>query len=231
MSQETREKMYDVWLEASRNFLSSWSSIFAGGMQQANPFFQHEQQKAPGSLGKDPLKSFSDTLTSMFPAILMFQGTGGPGTTLQKDYFELMQGSVDLWKEWADLCVDFSRMWFRTNTSILEKLSSAASKVTDTTTPAELTRQSYTLWTQEAEREMDRLLHDEDFSKKLGSFLSKALDTRKKADQIMEKFYTMMNIPTRSEIERVYKELHDLKKQIGRQTTKAKDEKSKSVNE
>jgi hypothetical protein len=225
MPPESKEKKYDVWLEASKNFLSSWSSIFAGSMQQANPFFQ--TQKSPDNPGRDPLQTLSETLTSMFPAILMFQGTGGPGVTLQKDYFELMQSSVDLWKEWADLCVDFSRMWFKTNAAILEKLPSLKSKTTGNATPEEFTRQTYNLWVEEAAREMDRLLHDENFSKKLGSFLSKALDTRKKADLIMEKFYAMMNIPTRSEIDRVYKELHDLKRKVGRRSTDVENEESK----
>ena len=52
------------------------------------------------------------------------------------------------------------------------------------------------------------------FASKLASVLSKLLDVRKKSDEFMESYYQLMNIPTKSEMNRIYREMYLMKKKL-----------------
>ena len=208
------EKMYNAWLEATKKFLSPWSS----GMG-TSPFQTPMQMP---DFGNDWSKAMEKMMFS-FPSSMMFQGTAGPGVTLQKDYWDLMNESIDLYKEWVDLSMSFSKVWLQTSASVFEKFSALASKTTSMK-PEELTKQTYNLWVEQSEGKMDQLLRDPEFSKKLSGLLSKYLDVKKKSDSITEKYLKMMNMPTRSEIDNIYKELHNISVKLS-DLSSAKEEK------
>jgi len=219
------EKMYNAWLEATKKFLSPWSSVMVSGTS-SNPFqtpFSSATQMP--DFGKEWSKTM-EKLMSSFPASMMFQGTSGPAATLQKDYWELMNDSLDMYKEWVDLSMAFSKVWLQTSASVFEKFSSAAMKA-PSLKPEELVKQTYNLWVEEAESNMDHLLRDPNFSQKLAGLLSKYLDVKKKSDSITEKYLNVMNIPTRTEIDNIYKELHNISRKLSdlSESTSAKDKK------
>jgi len=223
---ESYEKMYNAWLEATKKFLSPWSSVMGSG-PSSNPFqtpFSSPMQMP--DFGKEWSKTMEKMMFS-FPASMMLQGTAGPAAMLQKDYWDLMNDSIDLYKESADLSTAFSKVWLQTSASVFEKFATIATKVTSLN-PEELTKQTYNLWVEEAESKMDQLLRDSVFSQKLAGLLSKYLDVKKKSDLITEKYLKLMNIPTRTEIDNIYKELHNISRKLSdlsASTSSAKDKK------
>ena len=69
---------------------------------------------------------------------------------------------------------------------------------------------------EELERRFEILLRDEEFTSRLGSFVSSYLQVKRRSDAIMESYCSMMNLPTKSEINGMYKKLHDLEKKVDR---------------
>jgi len=107
--------------------------------------------------------------------------------------------------------VDLSKAWVEGTTSASTKLSS-----TKFETPEAYRRQAYDLFIKELESKFDALLRDEKFASRLGNLLSSFLEVKQRSDRLVEGYQRLFNIPTRTEIDRVYKELHELKRTVRR---------------
>ena len=210
MEPEAYEKFYKAWLESTKKFLSPWSLM----KETPSPsFFTPSSHSATDA--QDWTKDWSKLMEGMlsFPYSMAIQGIGGTPVSLQKDYWDLLNGGLDLYKEWVDVSLDFSKTWLEASSSVFAKLNATVSKA-QTTSPDDYMKQIYNVWVEELEGKMDRLLHDPGFASKLASLLSKYLDVKKKSDSMVEKYYTVMNVPTKSEIDNIYKEIHELKKKL-----------------
>ncbi len=210
MEPEAYEKFYKAWLESTKKFLSPWSLM----KETPSPsFFTPSSHSATDA--QDWTKDWSKLMEGMlsFPYSMAIQGIGGTPVSLQKDYWDLLNGGLDLYKEWVDVSLDFSKTWLEASSSVFAKLNATVSKA-QTTSPDDYMKQIYNVWVEELEGKMDRLLRDPGFASKLASLLSKYLDVKKKSDSMVEKYYTVMNVPTKSEIDNIYKEIHELKKKL-----------------
>ncbi|HVB11842.1 MAG TPA: poly(R)-hydroxyalkanoic acid synthase subunit PhaE [Nitrososphaerales archaeon] len=205
------EKFYKAWLENTKKFLSPWSLIKG----ETSPPFSTPSSSATDA--PDWTKDWSKLMEGMlsFPYTMMIQGIGGTPMSSQKDYGDLLNGSLDLYKEWVDVSLDFSKTWLEASSSVFAKLNAMTAKA-QATSPDDYMKQIYNVWVEELEGKMDHLLHDPGFSSKLASLLSKYLDVKEKSDSMAEKYYRSMNIPTRSEIDSIYKEIHELKKKLSK---------------
>jgi len=202
MTQETYERLYNEMIESSRKFMTAWQQQVAGSAQGTSA--ANKPVELQLGFFKEAQSLFERLM--WYPPFSMIEGTMTPQVNQYKAYLELVGLYMQLYQEWMGVYIDFSRVLSttiaNTNTKLLE--------IAPTTQPAEL----YARWIQEMGDGIDTLLRDQAFAAKLGSVLSRMLDVRKKSDEFMENFYSMMNLPTRTEMRRVYKELHSMKKKI-----------------
>jgi len=203
MEPEFYEKYYKPWFETTRKFLSPWSEAAASGSRSEGP-------AGIADWGKEWTKFFDKMLA--FPPFMMFQGTAGPVSGMNKDYWQMLGNYIDLYQEWVDIHLSFSKAWLEATRVVSEKMMSAK-QIGDS--PDNFVKEGYNVWVREVESRLDSLLKDPNFSNKLAGLLSKFLDIKKKSDSMMESYMRTLNLPTRSEMDMISKELYLLKKKIG----------------
>jgi len=154
------------------------------------------------------LQKMSKNMLGLPPASLMEIGVG-PSVEAYKDYLDLMSSQIELYRHSADIWMKFSGVWVEGTQAAMSRMASEAAK--SDIDPRKL---AYNLWVQELEKRFDILLRDEEFTTNLGSFVSSYLQVKSRSDSIMERYCSRMNIPTKSEINGIYKKLHDLQKKV-----------------
>lgn len=199
MSEDPYQKFYKTWLEATKGYMGPWLQSQTGNEEPKSevPFF-----------GKDWMAQSNEFFQRMlwFPPFSLIQGTAGPVMQNYARYSEIAGMSFELYQKWVNLYLEFSRAM----TDVVGKLNVRFLASGGSSDP----KQSYGIWLEELTQAMDKMLRDEETASKMASFLSSLMDLKKQSDTFMESYYKMMNIPTKTEMDRVYKELYDLKKAI-----------------
>ncbi len=206
MEEDVYSKFYKTWLENARKFMTPWMPG-QGGTETGSSSATSEKESSPINLPKDWAAQSQSFFEKMmwFPPFSVLQGTAGPTLTWYKEYWELAVLYTELYQEWTNLYLDFSRAMMSIVTSTNAKMLGA--------NPMQ-PKEAYNALIGGMAQGIDELLRDQKIAAKLGRFLSKVLETKKKADALMENYYAMMNIPTKSEMDKVYRELYLLKKKI-----------------
>lgn len=153
-------------------------------------------------------EKMSKNILGLPPSSLMEIGVG-PSVESYKDYLDLMSSQIELYRRSADIWTKFSRVWSEGTQAAVSRM--AGEKAKSDVDPG---KRAYNAWVEELERRFDILLRDEEFTAKLGSFVSSYLEVKRRSDGILERYCSRMNIPTKSEINGVYKKLHDLEKKV-----------------
>jgi Poly(R)-hydroxyalkanoic acid synthase subunit (PHA_synth_III_E) len=221
MSEDYYESFYKSWLDYSKKFFSAWQPG------------SEESSTQPGRKDQSPLARFQSGFFNQaqnlferltwFPPFSMIQGTTGPAFDQYKKYWELVGLYSQLYQEWTNVYLDFSRSVMTTVTSTNAKLAGSG------LIPSKQSREVYGEWMEGMESGLDSLLRNQAFAAKLGAVLSKMLDVRKKSDEFMDGYYSMMNMPTRTELNRVYKELYLMKKQLRKLSSEKSNRNSEKV--
>ena len=196
MEDQSFESLYRSWFDLSKTifpFLSTPKGFPAEGQPQG---WQSELEKiSKNVLGLPPLS--------------LMQISVGPSVEAYKDYLDLMSSQIELYRRSADIWTKFSSVWVEGTQAAMSRMASETAK-----SDVDPSKRAYNAWVQELERRFDILLRDEEFTTKLGSFISSYLEVKRRGDGILERYYSRMNIPTKSEINGIYKKLHDLEKKV-----------------
>ncbi len=198
MDSEYNEKVYKAWSELGRGLFTGglFPGAAAGGQ---NPLYE--------SWIRD-LQGLFDKMTALPPASLV-GGTTGLDPKAYSWYVDLVKAQARLYENWTSTMADFSKAWVEGTTSAAKKLSSVKFE-----TPEAYRKKSYELFIKELESKFDALVRDEKFSSRLGDLVSSILEIKQKSDGLFATYQGLLNIPTRTEIDQVYKELHELKRAV-----------------
>ena len=150
----------------------------------------------------------SKNILGLPPSSLMEIGVG-PSVEAYKDYLDLMNSQIELARRSADIWMKFSGVWAEGTQAAVSRMASETAK-----SDVDPGKRAYNAWVEELEKRFDILLKDEEFTTKLGSFVSSYLEVKRRSDGILERYCSRMNIPTKSEINGMYKKLHDLEKKV-----------------
>lgn len=198
METELYERLYKTWFETTQKLLSS------SAQKETAARGEVDQAK-----WREALSAFLGGAPS-FPPFSMMKGISGPVLTKYKEYWELANDYSKLCKNWMDIWLDFSKTWMDGANSAFKRLTSMKPTVGE----GDYGKQVYTVWIQELEARFESLLRDPSFAARLGELLSSFLDVKQRYDSIMEGYYSQMNIPTRAEIDRIHRELYELRKSV-----------------
>ena len=141
----------------------------------------------------------------------MMEVSLGPSVEAYKNYLDLMSSQIELYKNSADIWTKFSGVWVEGTQAAITRMSSEAPK-----SDVDPRKRAYQVWVEELERRFEILLRDEEFTSRLGGFVSSYVQLKRRSDAIMESYCSMLNLPTKSEINGMYKKLHDLEKKVDR---------------
>jgi hypothetical protein len=148
----------------------------------------------------------------------MMAGTIGPTSKVYQESLEFARIQADCYRRSGVLWNRFMTAWTDGTLKATEKLLAREME------PGEdATKVRYGVWVAELERSVDRLLNDDGFAKELGGLVSSYLDLKKKSNEILDTYYRQINVPTRGELESVYKELHNLRREVDRLRSMAGD--------
>jgi hypothetical protein len=202
LSEEAFQKFYKYWLEATKGYVAPWLHDSTGEKDRAKP---QNPFPFPGvDLFSQPNSLFERMI--WFPPFSVIQGTASPAIQNYAKYADITKASIELYQKWLELYLEFSRAMADVGSKLNERfLGSGAS-----TDP----KRAYAIWVEEYAQGMDKMLRDDRVALKMTAFLSNLLDLKRQADDFMESYYEAMNIPTRSEMDRVYKEIYVLKKEL-----------------
>ena len=153
-------------------------------------------------------EKMSKNILGLPPSSLMEIGVG-PSVEAYKDYLDLMNSQIELARHSADIWMKFSGVWAEGTQAAVSRTASEATK-----SDVDPGKRAYNAWVEELEKRFDILLKDEEFTTQLGSFVSSYLEVKRTSDGILERYCSKMNIPTKSEINGMYKKLHDLEKKV-----------------
>ena len=200
MDSDYNEKMYNAWLELGRNFLAG--GFFPGGPTQSGSSLYESWTKDFQSLYDKVMR---------FPPFSVVEGMSGQDLGAYNEYTDLAKSQAEFYKNWAGVLADFSKAW-------VEGTIAAASKLTVTQfeSPGEYGKKSYKVFVGELESKFDAMLRDEKFASRLGGLVSSLLDVKQKSDKIVERYQKLFNVPTRTAIDRVYREVHEMKREVRR---------------
>jgi len=196
MKDQSFESLYRSWFNLSKTLFPFLSPPKGFPAESQLLDWQSEFEK------------ISKNILGLPPSSLMEIGVV-PSVEAYKDYLDLMSSQVELYRHSADIWTKFSTVW-------AEGTQAAVSRVASETAKSDVDpgKRAYNAWVEELERRFDILLRDEEFTTKLGSFVSSYLEVKRRSDGIMERNCSRMNIPTKSEINGMYKKLHDLEKKV-----------------
>jgi len=153
-------------------------------------------------------EKMSKSILGLPPSSLMELGVG-PSVEAYRDYLDLVSSQIELYRRSTDIWSKFSGVWAEGTQAAVSRMASEKAK-----SDVDLGNGAYNVWVEELERRFDILLRDEEFTTKLGSFVSSYLEVKRRSDGILERYCSRMNIPTKSEINGIYKKLHDLEKKV-----------------
>jgi polyhydroxyalkanoate synthase subunit PhaE len=200
MSEDPFQKFYKAWLDTTKGYMAPWLAGTQTGDQ--------EQSKSAPHFGVDwatQSKEFFERIL-WFPPFSVVQGTAGPAIQNYAKYAEISSLSIEIYKRWIDLYLEFSRAMAEVTTKLNTRFLTSDSSVDP--------KQAYAIWLEELTQGLDKLLRNDEVAVKMAGFLSNIVDLKKETDGFMEGYFKSMNIPTRSEMDRAYKEIYDLKKTL-----------------
>jgi hypothetical protein len=196
MKDQPFESLYRSWFDLSKAvfpFLSPPKGFPAESQPEG---WQSEFEK------------ISKNILGLPPSSLMELGFG-PSVEAYKDYLDLMKSQIELSQHSAEIWTKFSGVWAEGTQAAVSRMASEKAK-----SDVDPGTRAYNAWVEELEKRFDILLRDEEFTTKLGSFVSSYLEVKRRSDGILERYCSRMNIPTKSEINGIYKKLHDLEKNV-----------------
>jgi Poly(R)-hydroxyalkanoic acid synthase subunit (PHA_synth_III_E) len=199
MKDQPFESLYRSWFDLTKAvfpFLSLPKDFPAEGQTQD---WQSEFEK------------MSKSILELPPSSLVEMGVG-PSAEAYKDHLDLMKSQIELYRRSADIWTKFSGVWAEGTQAAVSRMASEKAEKSD----VDPGKRAYNAWVEELEKRFDILIRDEEFSTKLGSFVSSYLEVKRRSDGILERYCSRMNIPTRSEIDGMYKKMHDLEKKVDR---------------
>lgn len=140
--------------------------------------------------------------------------TIGPMYAFSKEFGEFANEFINLGKIMSDMRTSLDQYWSMVNATYAK-----ASKETAEKAPKQfLTKENFEAYRkvmiETFENAFTDLFSSAEFSKVYGKVFSNQLDMSKGFQTIVERNFKALNLPTRSEMDEILKDLHDLKRRV-----------------
>lgn len=158
----------------------------------------------------DLYKNANNVFAKTFEPVLKLTGAGKEK--------EAIEENIALLDKIAEFSVKQAQLQYHLYDTTQKAIEASAKKSFDKLTPESIQSQSfnefYNEWVKTNEGLLTELYGSEDFSKLKGELLNISMDVKKHFEKQFENVFNVYPVAFRSEIDELYKTIHDLKKQV-----------------
>lgn len=147
---------------------------------------------------------------------------GSPALGSNREYIEKQTEFIDTFVQYLTNMGEFTASLYATSVDTVKKVMNDFAEMALTDGEPKSFREFYEHWSKEIDRAYDKLFTTAEFSKLMGQYVNTTMDFKMKLDSILEDYFRMLPMPTRSEMNNLYRtvdtlkrEIRQLKKQLG----------------
>ncbi len=140
--------------------------------------------------------------------------TIGPMFAFSKEFGEYANEFINLGKTMAEMKANLDQYWSLINAAYVKASSETAAKAPKQFLTKEDFENYKKAMTEAFENAFTGLFSSAEFSKAYGKVFTNQLDITKEFQNIIERNSKALNLPTKSEIDEILKDVHDLKKRV-----------------
>ncbi len=157
----------------------------------------------------DFVKLWKDNYSETFGKIIQ-----SPAMGANREYIEKQGELVDTFVQYLTNVGEFSSIIYATSYETIKKIiADYTAKVGESTQPKTF-KEFYDYWSKEMDKAYENLFTTNEFSKLMGHYVDATMDFKIKYDSIMEDFIKTLPIPTRTEMNSIYKTVDTMKRDI-----------------
>ncbi|KAJ52317.1 hypothetical protein CTM_08266 [Clostridium tetanomorphum DSM 665] len=174
----------------------------------------------------DFIKLWKDNYDKTFSKFL-----NSPTMGINREYFEKQLESMDTFVKYMTILGEFSATIFSVAQETMEEILKNYMEMLKNGTQPKTFKEFYEYWSKENENAYQKLFNTEDFSKLLAEVVDSSMVFKMRCDNLMEEYISFMPIPTKTEINSLYKTVYELKKElksVKKELKELKDSKSDS---
>jgi len=240
-SADTLKKYYtpETYKQVTENLFSTWfqtanmKDVFDASIKKIQDFFGNQNnltkeytkafqnianeypQLVSGDFGKlsELYKQANNVFSKSFEPVLKLAGAGK-----EKEAIEENIALLDKIAEFSVKQAQLQYHLYTTTQKAVESTSKKSFEKFEKFSPEQLKEQSfnefYNEWVKTNEDLFTQLFASEDFSKVKGELLNISMDVKKHFEKQFENVFNVYPVVFRSEVDELYKTIHDLKKQV-----------------
>lgn len=206
------KEVFDASLKNIQEFFVKNNNLSKEYKQAFENISKEFPQLVSGDLGKltELYKNANNVFAKSFEPVLKLAGAGKEK--------EAIEENIALLDKISEFAVKQAQLQYHLYTTTQKALETSAKKSFEKFTPETAQAQGfndfYNEWVKTNESLLTELFGSEEFSKVKGDLLNISMDVKKHFEKQFENVFNVYPVVFRSEVDELYKTIHDLKKQV-----------------
>jgi polyhydroxyalkanoate synthesis regulator phasin len=206
------KEVFDASIKNVQEFFSKNNNLSKEYTEAFKNMANEYPQLMGGDFGKltEMYKNANNIFSKTFEPVLKLAGAGKEK--------EAIEENIALLDKISEFSVKQAQLQYHLYATTQKAVEASAKKSFEKVTPDMLQKESfnefYNEWVKTNESLLTELYGSDDFSKLKGEMLNISMDVKKHFEKQFENVYSVYPVVFRSEVDELYKTIHDLKKQV-----------------
>lgn len=190
---DTADKFMKPWIENSKNFQDAFTKAYMGdqdGFLAYTKIFRDNYEKTFGKVFQAPIMG------------------------MNREHFEKQMESMDAWMRYVNTTNEFFATMYRVGAETMENMITNYKDLLEKGNQPKTFKEFYEYWWKENEEAYKALFRTDDFSKLLSQLVDASMAFKKNFDDVLEEQLQVLPLPTKSDMNSLYKTVYHLKKEI-----------------
>ncbi|MBF0538870.1 MAG: hypothetical protein HQL03_11545 [Nitrospirae bacterium] len=197
--------LVETWGKAANNLVNPWVEAYQKNLDIALDASSAADPNASMNMFHTVYSAFDKTFGKAFKT---------PQVGKDREKLELILKTMDMYSVYTARSAEFQHKMYLSGEKAMKKVIDKLAEKIKAGEQVKSYNDFYKLWTDITENEYFELFNTEDFSKIQGQLLDSALDFRRYYHKLIELYLVDLPIPVRTEMDDVYKTIHDLKRRV-----------------
>ncbi|MBF0338329.1 MAG: hypothetical protein HQL05_10905 [Nitrospirae bacterium] len=198
-------ELVETWGKAATNLVNPWVEAYQKNIDIAMDASSAADPNASMNMFHTVYRAFEKTFGKTFKT---------PQVGKDREKLELILKTMDMYSVYTASSAEFQHKMFVAGEKAMKKVIDKVGAMIKAGEQIKSYNDFYKLWTEITENEYFELFNTEDFSRVQGQLLDSALEFRKYYHKLIELYLVDLPIPVRTEMDDVYKTIHDLKRRV-----------------
>lgn len=197
-------ELADSYRQTMESFLSPWFDSSEDLREKAMEAMRGDSDAYMQFLRKWN-EAYQDSFGRLFRA---------PGFGLTKETSERMLQSMEAYVEYTNALNEFTTALYGVGHNVMERLMNKLQELKDEGNPPETFKEFYDLWVEANENAYLELFKEDSFARLLGRVVDSGAKFKKRYDNLMMEALDNLPIPTDKDMDTVYQNMYELKKEV-----------------